>query len=73
MGSTIYTPTITTLKEENDEQKREIDYKPSLKERREQQKTKGKKKVIPISRLTVNQTSRSRLTTKVPFVTLFFD
>ena len=44
MGSTIYTPTITTLKEENDEQKSEIDYKPSLKERREQQKTKGKKR-----------------------------
>ena len=56
----IYVPTLTSLKEENEEQKKEIDYKPTKKELQ----NKGNK-VVPISQLTARQANVSRMTSKV--------
>ena len=56
----IYCPTLTSLREENEEQKKEIDYKPTKKER----ENKGKK-VVPISQLTARQANESRMTSRV--------
>jgi hypothetical protein len=60
LNAKIYCPTLTSLREENEEQKKEIDYKPTKKER----ENTGKK-VVPISQLTARQANESRMTSRV--------
>jgi hypothetical protein len=65
----IYTPTITSFKEENEKQRKEIDFKLSKKEQAFKEKTEGKKgkkdKFFQINRLTTGQAAESRMASRV--------